>query len=148
MTVNKSKSNSHAAVVRGTSVVEEVTVEDTVAIEAETAIAEIMATEAETIEDPEETSATGPKVASTVARMDTSPETALNVIYLVTFKPENPEISLPETETTETETSTERGAEAEVATDTKNTEREALQDQAEADRLAEKNDTCIGVCYF
>lgn len=127
---------------------EEETVEDTVATEAETVTAEIMATEAETIVDPEETLATGLKVASIVARMDTSPETALNVIYLVIFKQEKPEITLPETEMTETEMSTEREAEAEAVTDTENTEREALQDQAEADRLTEKNDTCIDVCYF
>ena len=108
--------------------------EDTEATEAETAIAETTATEAEMIVDPEEISATGPKAASTAARMDTSPETAPNVNYLLTFQPENPETTLPETETTGTETNTEEGAEAEAVTDTENTEREAHQDQAEADR--------------
>lgn len=81
MTERKSKLNSHAAVVKETSVAEEATVEDTGATEAETAIAETTATEAEMIVDPEEISATGPKAASTAARMDTSPETAPNVIY-------------------------------------------------------------------
>ena len=95
------------------------------------------ASEAEMIEDPEEILVTDPKDASTVARTDTLPEIAQNVLNAIIFQPESQEISHPETETTGTEIRvTEEEAEAEAATDTRSTEREAHQTQAEAD-LAE-----------
>ena len=122
--------NSQEATARETSTAEVVTEEIEEDSEVETVTEEMVALEAEMIEDPEEILVIDPRDASTAARTDTLPEIAQNVLNALIFKPESQEISHPETETTETEM---RVTEEEAVTDTRSTEREAHQAQAEAD---------------
>ena len=85
MTERKSKLNSQEATARETSTAEAVTEEIEEDSEVETVIEEMAASEAEMIEDPEEILVTDPKDASTVARTDTLPEIAQNVINAIIF---------------------------------------------------------------